>query len=86
MCIDSAFVQTQIDTLEAQILAYQAVLTSLANNPNRSYSFDTGQTKETVTKLDVPRLRDLVNGLIGDLQFWCDMQNNTGSVIGRPGF
>jgi len=82
----SDFCQTQITNIQAQIVAWQAALTALAANPNKAYSFDTGQSKETVTKWDAPRIRELINGLIGDLQMWNDCVNNTTSVIGRPGF
>ena len=82
----SDFCTSQIETIMAQIVLYQSVLSQLAANPNRSYSFDTGQTKETVTKWDAPRIRDLINDLMGDLQTWDDCLNGASSVIARPGF
>jgi len=82
----SEFCQTQIDLLQTQITLYQSVLTALAANPNKSYSFDTGQSRETVSKQDVPRIRETINSLIGDLQMWDDCMNNTTAVYGRVGF
>jgi hypothetical protein len=83
--MDSEYCQEQIDLIKAQIVAYQLVLTQIAN-PHRSYMFDTGQTKEQILKQDPIKIRDLINGLMGDLQGWYDCLNNTGTSILGPAF
>lgn len=82
--MDSEFIEAQITLLQTQITAFQTVLTQLAANPNRAYSLNTGQTTESVTKADVGYIREVINGLIGDLQYWIDMRDGTTAAIGRP--
>jgi hypothetical protein len=84
--MDPDFCNEQITILKAQIAAYQAVLTQLSDNPNKAYSLDTGQTKETVTKKDYARINEMVRVMIGDLQFWYDCLNNTSGIIMGPAF
>ena len=84
--MDSSFIQTQIDTLQAQIIAYQEVLTAISLNPNKKYSLNTGQTTEMVDKFDVEKIHGLIRDLVSDLQYWCDLLNNTGSIIAGPGY
>ena len=84
--MDADFIQTQIDTIKAQITSYNEVLTAIALNPNKSYSLNTGQTTESVTKQDVAKIHELIRGLVSDLQYWYDLLNNTGSIIAGPGY
>jgi hypothetical protein len=84
--MDSEYCQAQIDILKPLIAAYQAVLLQLAQNPNKSYTLNTGQTTESVSKYDIDKIRDMVNGLQGDLQYWYDCLNNTGTSILGPAY
>lgn len=84
--MDSEFVQLQITTITAQITLYQSVLTELANSPNKAYTFNTGQTQQSVTQKDAGAIRDLIRGLVGDLQYWESLSENTGAIAMRPAF
>ena len=68
----------------------KTVLLSIAQNPRRSYSINTGQTTESVTKEDIPRLNDMMRGATLDLQYWCQMCDELNGVCtatyARPGF
>lgn len=84
--MDATFCQTQITTIETQITSAQAVLSKLLANPNRSYTLNTGQTTESVTKYDIERIQAMIETMVGQLQFWEDCLNGTSGCIGRPGF
>jgi LPS sulfotransferase NodH len=84
--MDATFIQARIATIESQITAAEAVLTKLLANPNRSYTLNTGQTTESVTKYDIERIQAMIETMVGQLQFWEDCLNGTSGCIGRPGF
>jgi len=58
-----SFICDQIPILEAQITAYNAALTALAGGV-QSFSLDTGQTTESVTRLDLDRLNAVLDSLL----------------------
>lgn len=76
--MDCTFIQREIDTTTELIESINTTLKKLALNPRASYSIDTGQSKETVTVLDMNRLRALKNGLISDLSDLYDTRDGTG--------
>ena len=82
--MDSDFINEQIQINLVLLKGYQDALLFLSKNPNRSYSFDTGQSKETVTQKDITQVHRLIRSLTEDVMYWQDMLN--GAVIGRPGF
>lgn len=85
--MDCTFITNEIATTEQMIENINSVLLKLTLNPRASYSIDTGQSKETVTVLDMNRLRALKNGLISDLQGLYDMCEGTGDpTYTRPGW
>ena len=84
--MNEAFIKEQISSSFVLIQKYQEVLLFLANNPNKSYSFDTGQSKETVTQKDVTQIHRLIRSLIEDVEYWQDMLDGGSTIILRPGF
>ena len=78
-----AYIQTRITAINAQITAYETAMTALSSSSVKSYSLNTGQTSQTVTKRDLSRLQTELDWLIGRLQYWDDLLNGTGTVIAR---
>ena len=85
-CFDSAFLSARIAYYEAQITAVEAALTALIDTPVFQYTFDTGQTREVVTKYDIPRLEAMLDRLASRLQYWCKMKNGGGTFNAGAAF
>jgi hypothetical protein len=81
--MDADFLQARIDHTKALIVAIEALLLQLAANPTKSFSLNTGQTQESVTQQDIPRLQDMLDGLYNQL---CVMEarQNGGAVTVTP--
>ncbi len=83
--MDKAFIQGRIAVIQTQIIAYDEALFQLAAGVE-TYSLDTGQTRTTVTKLDI----DKINKIIDSLENRCLMLsiriNGGGSTQVRPAF
>lgn len=62
-CTDYTFLTARIQATEAQIIAYEDAATALANGTIQQYSLDTGQSRQSVTKIDVKVLNDAIDGL-----------------------
>jgi len=60
--MNNSFLQGRIDVTKAQIVAYEDALTALAAGV-QSYTLDTGQSKQTVTKFDLGKLNEIVESL-----------------------
>ena len=60
--MDRAFIQDRITATKAQIVAYEAAILALGTNGVQSYKLDTGQTIQTVTKLDLDDLNSVLDG------------------------
>ena len=80
----STFLCNQIPILEAQITEYQNAAAALATNQIQSFSFDTGQTKETVTKLDVKALHEVIDVLYNRYVTLCGRCNGRNVIIAQP--
>ena len=79
----STFIQSRITALQAQIVAYETAMTSLSSSAVKSYTLNTGQTTQTVTKRDLSRLQSELDWLLGRLQYWDTLLNNDGVVYAR---
>lgn len=81
--MDREFVQARIDATKAQIVATEDAVLALTTGQVLSYSLDTGQTRQTVTKQDLVRLQGMLDGLYNRLETLCARLNG-GSVNLRP--
>lgn len=88
--MDAAFLQDRIDRTKAQIVAVEDVVTAMIADPDdggtKAYTLNTGQTVQTVTKRDLPRLETLVDSLMNRLVTLQTRQNGGGVVQGVPGW
>lgn len=61
--MDRAFVQERITAAKAQIVAYDDAITALVTGGIQSYTLDTGQSRQVVTKLDIEWLQKAISSL-----------------------
>jgi hypothetical protein len=80
--MSSTFLQDRITAIEAIIPVYEAAITALGAGI-QSYTLDTGQTRETVTKLDLAQLKRTLDSLYNTLAT-LNARCNGGTVMARP--
>lgn len=81
MSISNDFLQEQIDSTKAQILAYQGAVTAIATGGAQSYTLDTGQSRQTVTKLDLLDLQKTLAALYNQLSTLCARMNGASTLV-----
>jgi hypothetical protein len=55
-CDDTVWIQARLDAAKARVLLYETALSAIASGA-QSYSLDTGQTRQVVTKANVTEVR-----------------------------
>ena len=66
--MDSTFLQARIAAAKTQIIAFEGALTAFAaNGALQSYTIDTSQTTQTVTRANLTQLRNTVTSLYNQL-------------------
>lgn len=80
------FIQARINATQALIAAYEEAVLALTTTDIQNYSIDTGQTRQSVTKKDVSRLNEEIDGLYNRLVMLENRLNGGGSTIVRPGW
>jgi hypothetical protein len=86
MACDNTFLSDSIATLETIIRAYDAAILALAVNGIQAYTLDTGQSRQTVTQLDLADLRKTRTSMYNEYVTLCARLNGTGTIVGRPGW
>lgn len=84
--MDNAFLQDRITATKAEIVAYEAAILSLATTGAQSYTLDTGQSRQTVTRANLTELRKALEALYNQCATMQARLSGGGSVIMRPGF
>jgi hypothetical protein len=84
--MDADFLQEQIDKTKALLDAYSDALLQLTSGGVHKYSLDTGQSVQTVTRLDLSRLQKDYDLLLNRLNMLCHRLNGGGGVTGIPGW
>lgn len=82
---DTAWIESQIAEVEADITAYRAAARAVAGGA-QTYMLDTGQTRQSVTKASLGSLRKHIASLENDRETLRARLGYGGSHIGRPGF
>lgn len=85
MAIDSAWLDARIVKTKALIESYEDALLAIASGAQQ-YSFDTGQTRQTVTRANVASARLMLLELENRLEILCARRDGDGTFIARPGF
>ncbi len=79
----NTFIQSRIDATKLQIVAYEDATLALATAGVQSYKLDTGQTVQTVTKLDLTALNKTIDSLYNRCAT-LEARLNSGTIIGVP--
>lgn len=82
---DDAFLQARITATEALIVAYEDAVTALVSGGVQTYTLDTGQSTQTVTRLQLSTLNRNIDSLYNRLAT-LQARLNGGSVNMRPGW
>ena len=82
--MDASFIQARIDATKLQIVAYEDAALALGTNGVQSYTLDTGQSRQTVTKLDLDKIQQTIDSLYNRCATLQTRLNGSGSIIGAP--
>lgn len=84
-----AEIQQKVTDLKALISEYETASLQIATDQIQSYTFDSGQTKQTVTKFNLTELNNVIDSLYNRLSMLCarfpECTGGTGgAIIARP--
>lgn len=65
--MDCQFLQDRIDATKAQIVLYEDAVMQLSTGAVQSYSLNTGQTTQNVSRFDINRLQTTIDSLYNRL-------------------
>lgn len=82
--MDRAFLQARIDATKLQIVAYEDASLALGTGGVQSYTLDTGQSRQTVTKLDLAWMQKTIDSLYNRCATLEARLNGSGTVMVRP--
>lgn len=78
------YVQGQIDATTSSLTAAQEAELALMTGGIQSYSIDTGQGRQSVTRANITELRNYIDYLTSRLQYWYIQLNGGGAGYGGP--
>jgi hypothetical protein len=84
-CDDSAWLAARIAAKKAAIEAFETGILALAGGA-QTYSLDTGQTRQVVTKANLSEMRIMVSKLESDISTLQQRLNGCGRFQVRPGW
>lgn len=83
--MDAAFLQERITKTKALIVVIEDALLALGPNSGlMSYTIDTGQSRQVVTRFDIARLNNMLDGLYNRCATMEARLNGSGVFTGRP--
>ena len=81
--MNKSFIQGRIDSTKLQIVAYEDAALALASGV-QSYTLDTGQSRQTVTKLDAKEIQRMIDSLYNRCATLGVRLNGSGTTTVRP--
>lgn len=84
-CDDATFWKGRLDKKKEQLIAFDDAITALAGGA-QSYSLDTGQTRQVVTKANLSEMRIMVSKLESEIATLQQRLNGCGTFQMRPGW
>ena len=84
--MDAAFIQERITATKALIVKYETAVDAIVTGGVESYTLDTGQSRQTVTKLDIDRLNKALDTLYNRCATLEARLTGSGSTTARPGW
>lgn len=83
---NTIFIQERIDATKLQIVAHENAALAIAEGTMEGYDFDSGQTRQRVTKLNLHLLQSVIDSLYNRLTMLEVRLNGGGTIIGKPGW
>jgi hypothetical protein len=83
--MERSFIQARINATKLQIEAYEDAVLALADGGIESYTLDTGQSRQMVTKLNLKVLTTAIDSLYNRLAT-LTARLSGGATIGVPGW
>lgn len=80
--MDAEFLKARIEATKAQIIAYEDAITALTTGGVQSYTLDTGQSRQTVTRLELSTLNSALDGLYNRLVTLQARQTGGAVIVG----
>lgn len=84
-CDDRAFWEERLAKKKAQLAAYDDAITAIAGGA-QTYSLDTGQTRQVVSKANLTEMRNVISQLESDISTIEQRLNGCGRFQARPGW
>lgn len=81
--MDSEFLQQRIEATKLAIVAYETAVLELTTGGVQSYTLDTGQSRQMVTRVDLAALHKSIDSLYNRLAT-LQARLNGGSILSRP--
>ncbi len=78
------FCKERLDAAKAQIIAYDAAIAALTVGGAQSYTLNTGQSTQTVTKFDILNLQKILESLENKVAVLEARCNGSYRTHGRP--
>lgn len=66
-CCDDQFWQDQLTAAKNLVTAYNAAILALATGGAQSYTLETGQSRQVVTKFNLTELKNVRNSLLNEV-------------------
>lgn len=85
-CNDFAYLSARIAATEAAIEQYENAELALTTGGVQSYTIDTGQSRQTVTRADLTQIRTGVDGLYNRRATLIARRDGCGVTHMRPGW
>jgi len=82
--MDATFIQARIDATKALIVAYEDALLAISSGAVESYTLDTGQSRQTVTKTNLGTLQSSLDGLYNRCATLEARLNGSGTTTSIP--
>ena len=82
--MDSTFIQERITATKALIVAYETAVEALVSGQVQEYTLDTGQDKQSVTKINLNQANKTLGILYNRLSTLQALLTGSGSVHTRP--
>ena len=83
--MDSAFLNNRITFFEGLIVILEGAISALSTDQKKSYTINTGQTTETVTKRDLTMLTTRLDWAYRRLDYFNMRRNGGVSIYVQPG-
>jgi hypothetical protein len=81
--ITDTWIQSRIDSTKATIESIEDAILALSTGKYQSYTIDTGQTRQSVTKKDISRLNVELDKLYSRLDYLDTKLNGSGKTMVR---